>query len=102
MFGVVSEWFNIYNQVWYISFWIINGFAQSTGWPGVVAVMGNWFGKSGYLIRQTCYKEFFLESFIFSRRGLIFGIWSANASVGNIFGALMAASVLKYGYHVNI
>jgi sugar phosphate permease len=48
MFGVVSEWFNIYNQVWYISFWIINGFAQSTGWPGVVAVMGNWFGKSGY------------------------------------------------------
>jgi OPA family glycerol-3-phosphate transporter-like MFS transporter 3 len=42
--------------------------------------MGNWFGKSG--------------------RGLIFGIWSATASVGNILGALMVASVLKYGYHV--
>ena len=35
-----------------------------------------------------------------SRRGFIFGIWSANASVGNILGALMAASVLGYGYHV--
>jgi sugar phosphate permease len=31
-------------------------------------------------------------------RGLIFGIWSACASVGNIFGALLAAAFLKYGY----
>ncbi|CAF0825875.1 unnamed protein product [Brachionus calyciflorus] len=79
LFGVLSEWLSIYNKVWYVTFWIINGFAQSTGWPAVVAVMGNWFPKSG--------------------RGLIFGIWSANASVGNILGALMVASILNYGYH---
>lgn len=47
MFGVVSEWIGVYNKFWYVGFWVINGFAQSTGWPAVVAVMGNWFGKSG-------------------------------------------------------
>lgn len=31
-------------------------------------------------------------------RGLIFGIWSACASVGNIFGAALAAAFLSYGY----
>ena len=36
-----------------------------------------------------------------NRRGLIFGIWAANQSVGNIAGALMVASVLKYGYQVS-
>ena len=38
---------------------------QSTGWPGVVAVMGNWFGKN---------------------RGLFLGIWNAHTSLGNILG----------------
>jgi OPA family glycerol-3-phosphate transporter-like MFS transporter 3 len=69
LFGVVSEWAGIYNKVWYIFFWILNGLAQSTGWPAVVAVMGNWFSKSG--------------------RGLIFGVWSACASVGNIIFILL-------------
>jgi len=36
----------------------------------------------------------------FSRRGFIFGLWSACASVGNILGAFLASSVLKYGYEV--
>ncbi len=80
IFGVVTEWLGFYNRYFYIFIWTINGFAQSTGWPAVVAVMGNWFGKNG--------------------RGLIFGIWSANASLGNIFGALMVASCLNYGYEV--
>lgn len=82
LFGVVTEWVGVYNEALYIIIWIINGLAQSTGWPAVVAVMGNWFGKNG--------------------RGLIFGIWAANASVGNIFGALMVASCLNYGYEVII
>ncbi|CAF0990339.1 unnamed protein product [Adineta ricciae] len=78
LFGVLSEWLHIYSVAWYISFWALNGLAQSTGWPCVVAIMGNWFGKEG--------------------RGLIFGIWSACASVGNIFGAALAATFLSYGY----
>lgn len=48
-FGVLSEWLQLYSIYWYVIFWIINGFAQSTGWPAVVAVMGNWFGKAGYI-----------------------------------------------------
>ena len=42
--------------------------------------MGNWFGKS--------------------ERGLVFGIWSANAPVGNIFGSLIASALIDYGYEV--
>lgn len=82
MFGVVSEWLTVYNKFYYIVFWIINGFLQSTGWPAVVAVMGNWFGKSG--------------------RGLIFSVWASTANAGNVLGALMVASVLKYGYEYAI
>ncbi|PIO34438.1 hypothetical protein AB205_0194190, partial [Aquarana catesbeiana] len=80
VFGTLTEWLHFYNKVFYCSIWVINGLLQSTGWPCVVAVMGNWFGKSG--------------------RGLVFGLWSACASVGNILGAFLASSVLKYGYEV--
>lgn len=37
----------------------------------------------------------------FSRRGFVFGLWSACASVGNILGAFLASMVLKYGYEVS-
>lgn len=36
------------------------------------------------------------------RRGVVFGLWSACASVGNILGACLASSVLQYGYEVGI
>uniref|UniRef100_A0A8C5PW68 Sugar phosphate exchanger 3 n=1 Tax=Leptobrachium leishanense TaxID=445787 RepID=A0A8C5PW68_9ANUR len=78
VFGTVTEWLHFYNKIFYCLVWIFNGLLQSTGWPCVVAVMGNWFGKNG--------------------RGFIFGLWSACASVGNILGAFLASSVLKYGY----
>ncbi|KAG8438660.1 hypothetical protein GDO86_005013 [Hymenochirus boettgeri] len=78
VFGTVTEWLRFYNKFFYCLVWIVNGLLQSTGWPCVVAVMGNWFGKSG--------------------RGFVLGLWSACASVGNILGAFLASSVLKYGY----
>lgn len=78
LFGTVTEWLKIYNVYLYCALWVLNGLLQSAVWPCVVAVMGNWFGKSG--------------------RGFIFGLWSACASVGNILGAFLASSVLKYGY----
>ncbi|XP_061494785.1 sugar phosphate exchanger 3 isoform X2 [Rhineura floridana] len=78
VFGTVTEWLHFYNKWFYCCLWIVNGLLQSTGWPCVVAVMGNWFGKAG--------------------RGLVFGLWSACASVGNILGAFLASSVLQYGY----
>ncbi|KAI1888479.1 hypothetical protein AGOR_G00185570 [Albula goreensis] len=78
VFGTLTEWLHLYNIYLYCSLWVLNGLLQSAVWPCVVAVMGNWFGKSG--------------------RGFIFGLWSACASVGNILGAFLASSVLKYGY----
>lgn len=78
VFGTLTEWLHIYNIYLYSSLWVLNGLLQSAVWPCVVAVMGNWFGKAG--------------------RGFVFGLWSACASVGNILGAFLASSVLKYGY----
>uniref|UniRef100_A0A8C1D872 Sugar phosphate exchanger 3 n=1 Tax=Cyprinus carpio carpio TaxID=630221 RepID=A0A8C1D872_CYPCA len=78
VFGTLTEWLQFYNVYFYCFLWVINGLLQSTVWPCVVAIMGNWFGKSG--------------------RGFVFGLWSACASVGNILGAFLASSVLKYGY----
>lgn len=43
---------------------------------------------------------FKLNLMLFSSRGFVFGLWSACASVGNILGAFLASSVLKYGYEV--
>uniref|UniRef100_A0A8B9H720 Sugar phosphate exchanger 3 n=2 Tax=Astyanax mexicanus TaxID=7994 RepID=A0A8B9H720_ASTMX len=78
IFGTLTEWLQFYNVYFYCSLWVLNGLLQSAVWPCVVAVMGNWFGKSG--------------------RGFVFGLWSACASVGNILGAFLASSVLKHGY----
>ncbi|PKU38858.1 sugar phosphate exchanger 3 [Limosa lapponica baueri] len=77
-FGTLTEWLHFYNKWFYCCLWVVNGLLQSTGWPCVVAVMGNWFGKAG--------------------RGFVFGLWSACASVGNILGAFLASCVLRYGY----
>lgn len=78
MFGTASKWIGIYNIWYYGVLMALNGLFQSTCWPCLVAVMGNWFGKS--------------------RRGIMFGLWSANASLGNILGALLVAALLDYGY----
>jgi len=51
---------------------ICNGVVQSSGWPGVVTLVANWFGKG--------------------RRGLIMGIWNSHTSLGNIVGSLIAAA----------
>ncbi|CAG12141.1 unnamed protein product, partial [Tetraodon nigroviridis] len=39
-----------------------------------------------------------LDSIFLFSRGFVFGLWSACAPVGNILGAFLASSVLKYGY----
>lgn len=71
-------WLNIHNFYYFLVIQVIAGLFQSTGWPSVVAVVGNWFGKR--------------------RRGLIMGIWNAHTSVGNISGSLIAAALLKFGW----
>ncbi|KAL9225230.1 hypothetical protein vseg_001179 [Gypsophila vaccaria] len=77
LFGL-GYWCNIHNFYYYLILQMFAGVFQSTGWPSVVAAVGNWFGKGG--------------------RGLIMGIWNAHTSVGNIVGSLIASSLLKYGW----
>ncbi|VUZ57147.1 unnamed protein product [Hymenolepis diminuta] len=57
---------------------IICGFFQSSGWPAVVTIMGNWFGKS--------------------KRGLILGFWNAHVSLGNILGGVIAGIFVDYAW----
>ncbi|XP_073017216.1 putative glycerol-3-phosphate transporter 1 [Primulina eburnea] len=77
LFGV-GYWANIHIFYYYLIVQMLAGLFQSTGWPSVVAVVGNWFGKR--------------------KRGLIMGIWNAHTSLGNITGSLVASMMLKYGW----
>ncbi|KAJ8774423.1 hypothetical protein K2173_016869 [Erythroxylum novogranatense] len=77
LFGMGYFW-NVHAFWYFLVMQVVAGLFQATGWPSVVAVIGNWFGKR--------------------KRGLIMGIWNAHTSVGNISGSLLAASVLDYGW----
>lgn len=77
LFGMGYFW-DVHRFWYFLAMQMAAGLFQATGWPSVVAVIGNWFGKR--------------------RRGLIMGIWNAHTSVGNISGSLLAASVLDYGW----
>lgn len=77
LFGMGYFW-NVHVFGFYLVMQMVAGLFQATGWPSVVAVIGNWFGKT--------------------KRGLIMGMWNAHTSVGNITGSLLAASVLEYGW----
>lgn len=77
LFGL-AYWFDIHSFGYFVVVQICCGVFQSVGWPCVVSVMGNWFGKS--------------------KRGLIMGVWNSHTSVGNIIGSVMASSVLGFGW----
>ncbi|XP_042478749.1 putative glycerol-3-phosphate transporter 5 [Macadamia integrifolia] len=77
VFGL-AYWWKIHNLGFFLLVQIVSGLFQSTGWPCVVSVLGNWFGKS--------------------KRGLIMGIWSSHASIGNVLGSVVASSVLAFGW----
>lgn len=73
MFGI-AKIYDIHSFWYFVIVQALAGMFQTTGWPGVVTVVGRWFGKS--------------------KRGLIFGIWNSHTSIGNILGSLVA------GYYV--
>jgi len=74
IFGTLHSWnitcvrHGLSMAIFYIV-WVFNGFVQSMGWPTSVKIMGNWFGQG--------------------HSGFIFGLWSANACVGNLVGTVM-------------
>lgn len=68
-YGYVSPWF-------FLLCWGLQGFLQSTVWPGAVSLIGNWFPKASH--------------------GGWMGLWSCNSSIGNIIGAQVALLILGY------
>lgn len=74
LFGIAKT-YDIHNIGYYVAVQALAGIFQTTGWPGVVTIMSNWFGKS--------------------KRGLIFGLWNSHTSIGNILGSLIAAQYVE-------
>lgn len=54
---------------------MLNGISQSTGWPSVVACMGNWFGNG--------------------KKGALMGIWGTCGNLGNVIGYFLQALVVN-------
>lgn len=61
LFGL-AYYYNIHNLYYFIILQILSGLFQTTGWPAVVAAVGNW-----------CPKE---------SRGITFGIWNSHTNLG--------------------
>lgn len=74
LFGIARP-YNIHSLWYFVLVQAVGGVFQTSGWPGVVTVVGNWFGKG--------------------KRGLIFGIWNSHTSLGNILGSLIAAEFVE-------
>ncbi|XP_053672851.1 glucose-6-phosphate exchanger SLC37A2 [Anopheles nili] len=74
MFGMAKV-YDIHTIWYFIAVQALAGMFQTTGWPGVVTVLGRWFGKS--------------------KRGLIFGIWNSHTSIGNVLGTVIAAHYVE-------
>jgi OPA family glycerol-3-phosphate transporter-like MFS transporter 1/2 len=74
LFGIAYT-FDIHVLYYYIIIQILTGIAQTTGWPAVLAAVGNWFGSA--------------------KKGLIFGIWNSHSSFGNIAGSAIAGIFIK-------
>lgn len=77
LFGL-GYWFDVHFLGYFMIVQVFCGLFQSIGWPCVVAVVGNWFGKE--------------------KRGLIMGVWNSHTSVGNIIGSIIASGVLELGW----
>ncbi|XP_058170226.1 glucose-6-phosphate exchanger SLC37A2 isoform X3 [Anopheles ziemanni] len=74
LFGMAKV-YDIHSLWYFIAVQALAGMFQTTGWPGVVTIVGRWFGKS--------------------KRGLIFGIWNSHTSIGNVLGTLIAAHYVE-------
>ncbi len=53
---------------------MLNGLAQSTGWPGLVKVMGSWFPAA--------------------KRGVVMAWWSTNYVLGGLLSTLLASALV--------
>lgn len=63
----------------FILAWTLNGFAQSTGWPGCAKAFSNWFARR--------------------ERGTVMGLWATCYQVGGVVSTLLATMLLvEFGW----
>jgi len=55
-------------------FFIVNGLGQSTGYPGCISIVSNWFSKAN--------------------NGLVFGLWGTSLNIGDIIGQQIGRFVI--------
>ncbi|KAK7907057.1 hypothetical protein WMY93_015669 [Mugilogobius chulae] len=84
LFGLGFYW-NIHSLTYYGFIQVMNGLVQTTGWPAVVACVGNWCGKGN--VQHVCV-------FVGQAR-FIMGVWNSHTSVGNILGSLIAGAFVS-------
>lgn len=75
-FGIIglAGLFGYINNYVILIFMILNGISQCTGWPSLVAIMGNWFPDKNL--------------------GFIMGVWAGCTNFGDIFGLLIGDIVV--------
>ncbi|OQV21651.1 Glucose-6-phosphate [Hypsibius exemplaris] len=78
IFSGIAYFADVHSYVYFVIGQVGAGVSQSTAWPSVVTLMGNWFGEKG--------------------RGLVFGFWCTSSSVGNILGIFIAAAFVNFAW----
>lgn len=73
LFGV-GYYLEIHSFTYYVLDQIVNGFLNASGWPAVIAVVGNW---------------------VETDRGLVMALWISNAAFGNAIGAAIASAFVS-------
>ncbi|THD19969.1 MFS transporter OPA family solute carrier family 37 (Glycerol-3-phosphate transporter) member 1/2 [Fasciola hepatica] len=70
-----AYYLDIHSYTYFMVVQVLSGIFQASGWPAVVTLMGNWWGKR--------------------RRGFIMGMWNAHTSIGNILGSVLAGQFVQ-------
>jgi len=79
LFAIMEGYFSIKKMGFDIFAFMFNGLGQSTGYPGCISIISNWYGTQ--------------------KTGLVFGLWGINLNVGNIIGQQIGRVVVNNQWH---
>ncbi len=93
LFSALNPYFNLSvsdQYGYYLTVWVLNGFAQSLCWPSCIKLIGHWIALNPNAMLRT-----------YSRSGLIFGLWASCQSFGNIMGSWTVTIALSNGWRIH-
>lgn len=100
MFG----WLNVAATWPFVAIWAVSGLVQSGGWPLSISIVCvpppcHPTGPPSHAARFRVSHQPRGQWFPPTSRGTVLGVWSSNAAVGNILGAVSVAAVLQHLDH---